>query len=67
MIYRAVKMTGIVYVIKIESREDFKEDTGNILQFADEGNPVIIADELEYIADLFDVEEEDIILVEIQV
>ena len=57
---RAIKMSGMIYAIEVTLEDDIE----NIEQFVSEGNPVVLANELEEIAGLFNVSEDEIKIVE---
>ncbi len=61
MFYRLVKMSGKWYSLKIESVE---EDVESIEEFASQGQMVVICDDLEWFANEFEIELDDIQIVE---
>ena len=62
MIYRATKMSSGVYAIEIT--DSIQEEAENIQDFLDQGETVVLSDDLDEIAELFDIGVSDIILVE---
>jgi len=51
--FRVTRMSGNYYAMKLaDDASAIEDDAENIHQFASEGNPVIIVDELEELEDL---------------
>ena len=57
--YRIVSMNGVLYGTRINSVAD---DSMNIHTFIEEANIVILADDLEDVAEMFEIDETDIVV-----
>ena len=55
--YRAVKIQNMVYAVEINKIND---DLENIDVFIDDGDVVLLSEDLESIADIFEIEVSDI-------
>jgi hypothetical protein len=60
MYYRTSKMSGKVYAVEFN---DLNDEMENISLLVREGTPVIIGDDLDDIAELFNIETSEIIIV----
>jgi len=60
-LYRVLYMTGKHYAIKVDISDE--DEQGNIRTFCGEGTPVIMVEDLEDAANLFNIEVSDIEIV----
>jgi len=59
--YRVIKMQSKLFALEIK---DIEDDSDNINAFLESGDVVLLAERLDSIADLFDMDESEIELVE---
>jgi hypothetical protein len=57
--YRVTRMSNRIYAVEIGSVRD---EADNIEALANEGNPVLICDDLDDAAELYDVDVSDIVM-----
>lgn len=60
--YRVVKMASVYYTVKITDNMRFEYE--DIQEFLDSGDVVVLGDDLETIAELLEIDEDDLIIVD---